>query len=52
MLQFVCHPAIHNLLTTSREDAKCVTLPEKAVFISDYLPETSKFQLYLKIDDK
>ena len=40
MLQFVCHPALQNLLTISREDAKCVTLPNNAVLISDYLPKT------------
>jgi hypothetical protein len=39
MLQFVCHPSIENLLTTSKEGMNCVTLTNNAVFISDFLPK-------------
>ncbi|MEI6554605.1 MAG: hypothetical protein WCL70_03370 [Paludibacter sp.] len=42
MLQFVCHPALENLLTTSKEGVKCVTLPNNAVIISDFLPKASQ----------
>lgn len=42
MLQFVCHPALENLLTTSKEGVKCVTLPNNAVLISDFLPKVSQ----------
>jgi hypothetical protein len=42
MLQFVCHPALQNLLTSSKEGIKCVTSSENAVLISDYLPKTSQ----------
>lgn len=38
MLQFVCHPAIQNLLTTSEEGNDCVTSTNNAVCISDYIP--------------
>lgn len=41
MLQFVCHPALQNLLTTSKEGLNCVTSTNNAVLISDYLPTTS-----------
>ncbi|WP_291124935.1 hypothetical protein [Flavobacterium sp. UBA6031] len=42
MLQFVCHPALENLLTTSKEGMSCVTLTNNAVLISDFLPKASQ----------
>lgn len=42
MLQFVCHPTLENLLTTSKEGMKCVTLTNNAVIISDFLPKASQ----------
>lgn len=42
MLQFVSHPALQNLLTSSKDGIKCVTSSENAVLISDYLPKTSQ----------
>lgn len=41
MLQFVCHPVLQNLLTTSKEGMNGITSKNNAVLISDFLPTTS-----------